>query len=167
MKKAFIIAFIGLMSVVAVNAQECELCGIWTGKFRVNYDDYTVNQIYISINKYGERYIVKVKEAYTYDDQSSKTYYWNDCTNVTVNGNVISWKSFSHDHDDWGDYRVNGVVVDRSKSYYKCTAVLDNGILLFSQTVEGIYFDKHGNVIGEHHQPPFPTKELFKEENNW
>ena len=132
-------------------------------------DEYPVDKVYIRIKKYGDKYNVQVKEAYTYFDQSSKTFYWDQCYNVTVNGNTIRWKSFSHqtnDNDD-GHWRCNGKVIDVAKFYKICSATLDNGILHFSEAIDGEFYDKNGNKIGEHHQPSFPIKDLYKDDEDW
>lgn len=149
-------------------AQECNLCGTWSGVFKVFLDgDNTTERPFIKIRRYGDKYVVQVKEVYTYNDQSSKTYYWHECTDVNVNDNVISWRSFSHQVDDWDGERHNGKLIAKSKHYKVCTATLDNGILHFSETITGDFFDRYGNKIGEFHQPAYPTKDLFKDDDNW
>ncbi len=143
-------------------AQDCNLCGTWIGVFRVFLDgDNTTKRLYIDIKKtYRDKYVVRVKEVYTYNDQSSKTYYWHECMDVNANKNVITWKSFSHQIDDNEDGGYE-------KYYYVCTARVDNGILYFKQMVEGFYYGRNGEIIGEYNQPAYPTKELYKDEDNW
>ena len=169
MKKAFIL-LVALLGLSNCFAQECNLCGTWSGVFKVFLDgDNTTERPYIKIKRYGDKYVIQVKEVYTYNDQSSKTYYWHECTEVNVNDNVISWRSFSHQSDDNedGHWRHNGKAIDIAKYYNVCSARLDNGILYFTQTVEGYYYGRNGEKIGEYHQPAYPTKELFKDDDNW
>lgn len=169
MKKAFILLFV-LLGISNCFAQECNLCGTWSGVFKVFLDgDNTTERLYIKIKRNGEKYTVRVKQIYIYDDQSAKTYYWHDCTNVHVNGNIIGWRSFSHqvDDNDDGHWKYNGKIIDVAKYYNVCTATYDNGILYFSQMVEGEYFGRNGGKIGEIHQPAYPIKELYKEEDDW
>ena len=152
------------------DTQGSELCGTWIGVYRVFLDgDNTTKKLLIKIKSYGDKYVVQVKEVYTYDDQSSKTYYWHECTDVSVNNNTIRWKSFSHQIDDNedGQQKYNGTVIDRTEYYYLCAASLENGILHFSQAVVGYYYGRNGNKIGEYHQRAYPTKDLYKEDDNW
>ena len=169
MKRLILFALVVFSCCTKLNAQDYDpFVGIWTGVFRsFTNDDPTTNRPYVKIKKYGEKYVVQVKEVYTYNDQSPYTSYWHECENVCVKGNSISWKSFSHQVDDWDGERHNGKLIAKSKYYRICTATLDNGILHFSESIMGDYFDRNGNKIGEHHQSAYPTKDLYKDEDNW
>ena len=168
MRKRLYLAIIALAFVLSGNAQECDLCGTWTGVFKCFDDvlDNTTRRPYVRINKYGDKYMVRVKDVYTYNDDSSKTFYWDDCFGVYVNSNTIYWKSYSHKDDYWDGDTSNGKEIALAKYYKVCTATMDNGVLHFSETIEGDYFDSYGNKIGEHHQP-WSTKDLYKDDENW
>ncbi len=168
MKKVLLMMLLAL-TFYNISAQECDLCGTWIGTSKVFLSgDDTVQKTYIKIKKYGEKYTIRVKQVYT-DNNQSKTNYWNDCTNVYVNGNIIGWRSFSHqvDENDDGHWKHNGRIIDVAKYYYVCTATFDNGILYFSQKVEGEFIGRDGGIIGKYDQPPYPIKELYKEEDDW
>lgn len=166
MKKLLLLVIFTLVCC-SISAQDCDLCGTWSGVFKVfNDGDNTTQRLYIKIKRYGGKYVVQVKEVYDYEGQSSKTYYWHECTDVKVNGNLITWTSFSHQYED-GHLKQNGRVIDIAKIYYVCSARLDDEILYFTQKVEGYYYARNGELIGEHHQPAFPTKELYKNDDNW
>lgn len=167
MKKLLLFVIFTLVCC-SISAQDCDLCGTWSGVFRLfNDGDNTTQRTYVKIKRHGDKYVVQVKDVYTYEDQSSKTYYWHECTDVKVNGNLITWKSFSHQYDDDGQSKHNGRVIDVAKYYYVCSARLDDAILYFTQKVEGYYYARNGELIGMYNQPAYPTKELFKNDDNW
>ena len=168
MKKLILFSIVALLSCMAVVAQEQDpWVGTWSGVFRLfNDGDNTTQRMYIKIKRYGDKYVVQVKQVYTYEDQGSKTYYWHECTDVKVNGNLITWKSFSHQLED-GDSKHNGRVIDVAKYYYVCSARLDDEILYFTQTPEIYCYARNGELIGMFPQQAFPTKELFKNDDNW
>lgn len=43
----------------------------------------------------------------------------------------------------------------------------NNGILHFSEAIDGEFYDKNGNKIGEYNQPSFPIKDLYKDDEDW
>lgn len=171
MKKLLLLASISsILSITTLMAQDKDpWVGTWTGVFRVFTDgDNTTNRPYVKIKKYGNKYVVQVKEVYTYNDESTKTYYWDKCYDVNVSGNSIHWRSFSHQVDDWsGSAKSNGKIIADAQYYKVCTATLNDGILQFSEKIEGEFFDRKGNKIGEYLQPAFPTKDLYKDDDNW
>ena len=168
MKKLLLFAIFSLVCC-SISAQDCDLCGTWSGVFRLfNDGDNTTQRTYIKIKRYGDKYVVQVKQVYTYEDQGSKTYYWHECTDVKVNGNLITWKSFSsRESNEDVNWKCNGSVIDVAKIYYVCSARLDDEILYFTQTPEIYCYARNGELIGMFPQQAFPTKELFKNDDNW
>lgn len=172
MKKIFtIILFIWVCSDIALS-QDCEICGTWINTARVfTNGDNTIRKRYIRIRQHGESYSVQVKDVYTYDAGNTKTYYWHECTSVSINGNLISWRSFSHDIDEWdyGEKYCNGKMVGYAKYYYVCSASAHNGVLTFRHTPVGVYYDSNRNYIGEDTQPIQNVWEerMYKEDEDW
>lgn len=153
MKKILSLALLLLSLTTVVVAQECELCGTWTVTRRVFInEDNTTCKIFIRITQHGERYSVKVKELYTYDDGSTKNTYWHECNSISVSGNTISWESLSHvlGNDDYDDNdRINGQRIYSAKCYYVCSATVHDEVLHLRYTVRADLYGRNGTLIGQ------------------
>lgn len=153
---------------------DCELCGTWTTVDDIRNGIAINNKIYVRINKQGDGYSVRVKEFYTYEDGSAKTYYWHDCVGINVSENSIQWNSFSHSDSDWdGSDRINGVRIYSAKYYKICSATVSDGVLHFRYTIRGDYYGKSGNIIGNYWNDDYNgnivwrTYDLFKDDPDW
>ena len=176
MKKTFFLALF-FLTLTAVAQEECSLCGMWTVTRRIMLDeDNSTDKIFIKINIHGERYSVKVKEFYTYDNGSTKTYYWHECNSVCVVGNTISWESLSHvlGEEDFDDNdKINGQRIYSAKYYYVCEATEENGSLHFRYTVRGDLFGVKGNVVGHrwnrniNGETSWQEYEMYKDDPDW
>ena len=174
--KKMVSAILLLLSLITpVFAQEnCDLCGTWTTVVHIGNGIAINNKIYVRINKYGDSYSVRVKEFYTYEDGSTKTYYWQDCVGVNVSENSIQWNNLSHSDSDWNDSdRINGIRIYLAKYYHICSATVSGGVLHFRYTIRGDYYGKSGNIIGNHWNKDYDgniiwrTYDLFKDDPDW
>lgn len=168
MKKIFALFLLAFLHSILVNAQECDLCGTWTASTNVGNNDENTRKTTIRIKKNRNYYTVRVKDFYTYANGGTLNDYWNDCTQISVVGNTISWQSYSHQDDDWSNSdRINGKMIISAKYYKICEATVDGDVLFLRWGIIGDYYGRNGEIIGHYGNGYTSQITLYKDDEDW
>lgn len=155
-------------STLTIAQNDCEMCGTWTASTNVGNNDENVRKTTIRIKKNKDYYTVRVKDFYTYSSGGTLNDYWNDCTQISVAGNTISWQSYSHREDDWSNSdRINGKMIIFAKYYKICEATVNGDVLYLRLGIIGDYYGRNGEIIGHYGDGYTSQITLYKEDEDW
>lgn len=170
MKKIALLLISVLVTGISVFAQDSPLCGEWTVTYGINVGEVVANRLHVLIRKAGDKYYVNVKTMRILENGGEDPHYWHDCTVTQSNEYSISWESLSHilTEDDFDeDERVNGMRIYSATCFFVCSAIVENGVLHFSETIRCDYKGRDGNIIGYYWGSGTEKHDMFKDLNNW
>ncbi len=160
MKKLLILAVVRLICTANIVAQECNLCGTWSGTYTFPYIGQ--KKIVLRINKGNTKYRIRVKES---NIEGGDTYYYNNCIITSFSENYIKW--YVETPMEY-DGELNQYI--QARMYF--SVYFSDGVLLYSD--EGRYTDYYNRSKQHIDRIDFPSPpylrnvELFnEEEGNW
>lgn len=107
----------------------------------------------IRINSIEDETVLRVKVSPL--NNPTEIHYWNDCVVSNSNESSIEWTSFVRTSYDWDNSdKKNGKTIYKVDYWWACSAKLNKGKLHMTYYLHSNYFDKQGNIIGTHNNPP-------------
>lgn len=174
MKKAicFLVLLMGMMAMPLL-AQDCKMCGDWTGNFTIQIPDPDPEggmideqiKMYVRIKQYGDDVSVRVKTHPTKDPGEIK--YWSDCNITDYDTGSISFTSSAGDTYDWDDTdRKNGRIISKASYYAICRLNYQNGKIVMYRHFRVDYYDRNDCWI-DGRDYAYETISLYQEDDDW
>lgn len=150
MKRLFLSTVFCLVCATTVIAQDCKLCGVWSGAYKDEYPS-------------GDQYRVKIE--FTIESPKRFEYYygpWSAAPHYVDSDDVFLVDDECNDYrikyytevrdDDWGSEKFNGRIIGIStiRSYFVLEHGEEENTILFRKLGSDIsYYDEYGNYIGK------------------
>ena len=150
MKKLLLSAMFCLLCATSINAQDCKLCGVWSGAYKDEYPSglqYRVNVEFTIEGPKKFKYSIKPDSGWKHWINSDDVFFVDDeCNNHRI-------KYYTKDRDDdWGGEMFKGRKIGDCTihSYFVLEiSEEENTLLLKSLGQDFFYYDEYGNYIGK------------------
>jgi hypothetical protein len=150
MKKLLLTAVISLLCATSINAQDCKLCGVWSGAYKDEYpsgDQYRVKVEFTIESPKKLKYSIKAGSGWPHWVKSDDIFFVDD----ECNDYRIKYYTKVID-DDWGGEKFKGRKIGYCtiNSYFVLeVGEEENTLILRSLGQDSFYYDEYGNYIGK------------------
>ena len=149
-----------LFTFSILSAQDCDMCGDWTGTTSGTYGGVRVtSKFYLRCKKIKESYTVQIKSSHKrYDPEEDRKY----------DDPISYWKIELVESGDSSIVFTCPVNGDLYEYTYKLSLV-DNSIELWEIGIDDIHFDQNGEkqIVKHLSSQPHKVVTLYKDNDDW